>query len=85
MALRDDEFQVKFYPEMTSKRLVPDVRNKVYFQVLTAAGDGDIEHLDFMKATLTYDGADIVDDILPLHNGRSFFEFVPSMKPKGPY
>ena len=31
VALRSDSFQVKFYPEMTHKDLVPDVRNKVYF------------------------------------------------------
>lgn len=27
----------------------------------------------------------VLDDILPMHNGRSFFEFVPSKEAKGPY
>ena len=70
---------------MTARSLVPDVRNKVYFQVLTAQGDGDVEHLHFQKATLMLGDTVVLDDIKSINNGRSFFEFVPKSGAKGSY
>ena len=70
---------------MTNDQLVSDVKNKVYFQVLTAEGDGEVQQLDFVKATLSYMNDVIVDNIRPMHNGRSFFEFVPYGRAEAPF
>lgn len=53
--------------------------------MLTAEGDGDVEHLDFDKATLMIGDTVVLDEIKPMNNGRSFFEFVPKMGVKGSY
>jgi len=48
--LLEDDFNVEFFPEFTSKGLVAGVSNKVYFQVLQAGNSTDF--VDFYKAQL---------------------------------
>lgn len=83
--MTSEAFKVNFYPDMSGEYLVGNVINKVYFEVLSDGESGLPQPLTFTKAILskadvsTQTGQSIViKEILEKHNGRSFFEFIPS-------
>lgn len=78
VVMTGEAFKVEFYPDMSGKYLVKDVINKVYFEVLSDGGTGLSQPLTFQKAVLSKGGTVIIEDIKEKHNGRSFFEFIPS-------
>jgi hypothetical protein len=79
--LKADEFDVQFSPEWSvSGRLAGNVKNKVYFQVLSTESSAPIEFhsaevIEVKAAARTV----VVADIKHVNNGRSSFEFVPEV------
>ena len=74
--LTQDNYEVDFFYE-SQEFLVPDVNNKMYFQVYNK--EAEKMPIEFTKAQLI-DMKDtvVVDEIKHLHNGRSSFEFQPN-------
>lgn len=85
--MTSEAFIVNFYPDMSGRYLVGNVINKVYFEVLSDGESGLPQPLTFTKAILSKadvstqsDRSIVINNILEKHNGRSFFEFIPSNK-----
>jgi hypothetical protein len=76
--IKKDDFEVEFFLE-SCDYLVPDVNNKVYFEVYALQTNGEKMFIEFTGAQLLKDSSIVIDYIQHWHNGKSFFEYTPKI------